>query len=59
MNKIHKICQSHEFIRKYLSDREIYDIMGELEADRIPEDKWPDEMINVINSKLKYCEFRY
>ena len=58
MNKMHKLCERNKFIHRHLCDREIYDIMLELEMSEIPEEKWVAKMTDIIYSKLKFTEYR-
>lgn len=51
--KMKEALGEYTFIRRYLSDREIYEIMARLQESGVPEKKWPLKLVDIVYDKLR------
>lgn len=44
--------QNYAFLKRYLSDNEIQDILESFEMEGIPEYKWPMHIVEIVHEKM-------
>lgn len=51
--KMKEALGEYTFIRRYLSDQEIYEIMAGFQESGVPEKKWPLRLVDIVYDKLR------